>query len=305
VKFQSWTKDSVFSRKVYDENCFLSDDYRNRTDFTLEEIVDKFSVSEEELRELKGFCHEVGIDFSSTPFSQREVDFLTDELDVAFLKVASMDLNNYDFLRYMATKQKPIILSTGLSRLSEIDKAVATIEATGNRQIILLHCVSVYPPLDEGVNLNNMDMLRANYPDYPAGYSDHTIGTSIPLAAVAKGACLIEKHFTLDKEMFGWDHKVSANFDEMREIVVGAERIVKALGSYRRVLTQAEEKQIPAYRRSIVAARPIPQGKVIEREDLDTKRPGTGVEPQYMSMVIGRMAKRDIAFDSLLDGEDF
>jgi N-acetylneuraminate synthase len=148
-------------------------------------------------------------------------------------------------------------------------------------------------------------MLRSNYPDYPVGYSDHTIGTAIPLAAIAKGAAVLEKHFTLDKEMFGWDHKVSANFEEMREIVVSAGRVVKALGSYRRIISDAEQHQIPAYRRSIVAARPIPKGKSIVREDLDVKRPGTGIEPQYLEMVIGRIAKRDIAYDTVLNGEDF
>jgi N-acetylneuraminate synthase len=305
VKFQSWTKDTIFARKVYEENYFLSDDYRNRTDFTLEEIVEKFSVSEEQLREIHEFCRQLGIGFACTPFSKTEADFLVDGLDVAFIKVASMDLNNYAFLSYLAGRQKPVMLSTGLSSLSEIDRAVETIEAAGNRQIILMHCVSVYPPQDECVHLNNLDMLRSNYPDYPVGYSDHTIGTAMPLAAIAKGAAVLEKHFTLDKEMFGWDHKVSANFEEMREIVANAGRVVKALGSYRRIVSDAEKRQIPAYRRSIVAARLIPKGKTIVREDLDVKRPGTGIEPQYLEMVLGRVAKRDIAYDTVLCGEDF
>lgn len=305
VKFQSWSKQTIFSRQVYDENAFLKDDYRNRTDFTLEQIVEKFSISEAQLLEMRRYCRELGIDCTSTPFSQREVDFLVDVLDAPFIKVASMDLNNYPFLRYLAHKGKPVVLSTGLSTLGEIDLAISTIESTGNREIVILHCVSVYPPKDEDVNLNNMDMLRANYPDYPVGFSDHSIGTDIPLAAAAKGACILEKHFTLDKSMFGWDHKVSATRDEMEAIVRGSARVNAALGSYRRTLSDQEKETIPAYRRSIVAARPIAAGKTIAREDLDLKRPGTGLRPEDLELVVGRTARRDIAADAVLTAEDF
>lgn len=305
VKFQSWTKDSIFAQKVYEENYFLKDDYRSRSDFTLEEIVEKFSISEQELVTMRDFCKEVAIDFASTPFSRREVDVLVDVLEAPFIKVASMDLNNYPFLDYIARKGKPVMLSTGLSTMSEIDRAVQTIENAGNKNIMLLHCVSIYPPSDEMVHLNNIDMLRANYPDYPVGFSDHTIGVAIPLASVAKGACIVEKHFTLDKNMFGWDHKVSATEDEMKEIVDGSDRISKALGSYRRLVSNADLDKIPAFRRSIVAARDIPVGKKIERDDLDFKRPGTGIEPQYLNLLIGRIAKVDIPYDKLLSNEDF
>ena len=153
VKFQSWTKDSIFSRKTYDENRFLNDDYRQREDFNLESIVDEFSLSEKELLEIKSYCDEKSIDFASTPFSPREVDFLVDQLKAPFVKIASMDLNNYPFLEYIAKKGKPMVLSTGLSYLHEIDKAVQTIKNTGNNQLILLHCVSIYPPDDKDVNL--------------------------------------------------------------------------------------------------------------------------------------------------------
>lgn len=305
IKFQSWSKETIFSKEVYEQNYFLKDDYRNRTDYTLEGIVEKFSISEQELLDMRDYCVRVGIDFASTPFSRPEADFLVDELGASFIKVASMDLNNYPFLEYIARKGKPVMLSTGLSELSEIDMAIRTIEATGNKDLILLHCVSVYPPKDEEVNLNNIDMLRDNYPLYPVGFSDHSVGTAIPLAAVARGACVIEKHFTLDKEMFGWDHKVSATQSEMCEIVEGASRISLALGSYRRVLSQADHEKIPAFRRSIVAARPIPKGKAIVAEDLDLKRPGTGIEPKYLDLVVGRIAKVDIPFDKVLCCEDF
>lgn len=305
VKFQSWTKDTIFSKKVYTDNFFLGDDYRNRKDYTLESIVDEYSVTEQELYDFKKYCDEVKIDFSSTPFSKTEVDFLVHELDVKYIKVASMDVNNYWFLDYLARKKKPVVLSTGLSKLSEVAKAVETIEATGNREIVLLHCVSNYPPRDEEVQLNNIDLLRTAYPDYPVGFSDHTIGTSIPIASVAKGVCLIEKHFTLDKNMEGWDHKVSANIQDMKEIVSQSKRVVRAMGGTRRELTEIDKKNIPSYRRSIVATKTIRKGQVISREDLDTKRPGTGIEPQYMDFLVGRTAKRDIGADDLITMEDF
>jgi len=303
VKFQSWSKDTIFSRKVYDENHFLADDYRNRTDYTLEEIVEEFSISEQELLQMKEYCDKVCIEFASTPFSKREVDFLVHILKAKFIKVASMDLNNYPFLDYIARKGLPVVLATGLSSLAEIDEAVRTIENAGNNNVIILHCVSMYPPKDEDVNLNNMDMLRNNF-GYPVGFSDHTIGISIPLASAAKGACMIEKHFTLDKNMFGWDHKVSADFEEMKLIVSESIRINTALGSSRRQVVE-DRNRIEAFRRSVVAARDIPKGKVIEEGDLDLKRPGSGIEPRYLPFIIGKESKRDIKYDELIRMEDF
>jgi N-acetylneuraminate synthase len=302
VKFQSWSKESIFSRKVYEENHFLADDYRDRTDFTLEQIVEKFSISEEQLLEMKGIASKLGIDCISTPFSRHEVDFLVEGLNAPFIKVASMDLNNYPFLEYIAGKGLPVVLSTGLSTLGEIDEAVRTIERAGNTRIIVLHCVSIYPPADDQVNLFNMETLRTAFP-YPVGFSDHTIGTSIPLAAIALGACIIEKHFTLDKRMFGWDHKVSADFDEMRTIAQEAERIHLALGS-RRINVVEPPERIRAFRRSIVAARDIAEGEVIEPGMLDFKRPADGLPPGDLRRILGRKAKRAIKQDDILTADD-
>jgi len=304
AKFQSWTKDSIFSKKVYEENYFLKDDYRDRSDYTLEEIVEEFSFGKNEFVELKKYCDEKNIDFGCSPFSNDEVDFLVDTLKVPFIKIASMDLNNLPFLRYIASKQVPVILATGLSEMSEIDEAVRTIEEYHNK-IILLHCVSNYPPRDEHVNLRNITMLQNYYSSYSVGFSDHTIGVEIPLASVALGVSVIEKHFTLDKDMFGWDHKVSADYNELIQIVQGSKRIVDAMGSYRRFLTAYDAEKIPAFRRSIVAAKHIPAGKTIEREDLDFKRPGTGIEPKFVDVIIGKTAKKDIDYDTLLTLEDF
>ncbi|MDP6390070.1 MAG: N-acetylneuraminate synthase family protein, partial [Alphaproteobacteria bacterium] len=275
VKFQSWNSD-IFAKEVYDQNYFLTDDYRDRDDYSLKEIVDEYAVSADQLGELKAYCDEVGIDFASTPFERVQIDDLV-RLDAPFIKIASMDLNNDHLLGHAAATGKTILLSTGFGSLAEIEHAVKTIEAAGNRNIVLLHCVSLYPPRDDQVNLNNMDMLGEAF-GYPVGYSDHTIGVEVSLAAIAKGAVALEKHYTLDKEMTGWDHAISADPDELAAIVRGAERIHAALGSRRREPPE-DDAQKAAYRRSIVSARDIKAGEKIDEAALTFRRPGAGIEP--------------------------
>ncbi|NVJ54174.1 MAG: N-acetylneuraminate synthase family protein [Campylobacteraceae bacterium] len=303
VKFQSWSKDTIFAKKKYDDNYFIADDYRDRNDYTLEEIVDEYSISEEELLDMKKFADEVGIDCTSTPFSKKETDFLVDKLESPFIKVASMDLNNYPFLEYLAKKGKPIVISTGLSELYEIDRAVKTIENTGNNQIVILHCVSTYPPVDSDVHLNNIKTLMATYPEYPIGFSDHTLGTAIPIASVALGTCLIEKHFTLDKNMEGWDHKVSATKDEMKEIVENSQRISDAMGSFRIAATESDEKK-REFRRSIVLTREIKKGEIIAYQDIDYKRPGGAFDPEMTEFIVGRTVNKDLKYDHILTIKD-
>ncbi len=302
VKFQSWTKETIFSKETYDKNHFLADDYRNRNDYSLEEIVDAFSISEEQLLEMKSICDSVGIACTSTPFSKREVDFLVEQLKTPFIKIASMDCNNYPFLDYIARKGLPVILSTGLSELHEIDKAVRTIENAGNDQIVILHCVAIYPPKDDEINLNNIKTLMATYP-YPIGFSDHTLGTCVPLAAAALGACLIEKHFTLDKSMFGWDHKVSADLEELKVIVNDSRKINTALGDRRIRAVESEEKK-REFRRSIVLKNDLRKGDVISMSNIDYKRPGGGILPEFTEQVVGRIAKNDIKGDYPLNWKD-
>ena len=303
VKFQSWSKDTIFSRKAYEDNYFLADDYRNRDDYTMEEIVDKYAISEQELLEMKHYADKIGIDCTSTPFSKREVDFLVDELKADFIKVASMDVNNYPFLSYIAKKGKPIVISTGLSTLSEINMAIETIENAGNKNIVILHCVAIYPPDDDEINLRNLDTLSKIYP-YPVGFSDHTLGISVPIAAIAKGACVIEKHFTLDKNMEGWDHKISTTPDELKEIVAGAKKVHAALGTGR-IYQEENEERINSFRRSIVAAREIQKDEIFTEDMLDFKRPGTGLPPGNISFILGKKARCNIPYDKIITLDDF
>lgn len=303
VKFQSWTKDSVFSKKTYEDNYFLNDDYRNRTDYTLKEIVDKYHIGMEEHIMLKEYCDELSIDFNSTPFSKAEVDMLVDVLDVPFIKIASMDLNNIPFLKYIAQKGKPVVISTGLCDLSDVNDAVSCLKENGCKEVILLHCVSIYPPEDSQVNLNNIDMLRMNF-GCKVGYSDHTLGTIAPILSIAKGVCIIEKHFTLDKNMVGWDHKISANPEELRTICEAANIGYKMLGQYEKVVNENEERR-SAFQRSIVASHRLEQGHVITEDDLDYKRPGIGISPKYYEFLIGKEIKRDIEADEIIIKSDF
>ncbi len=303
VKFQSWSKDSIFSEKVYEDNYFLRDDYRNRTDYTLKSIVEKYSIGKEEHRLLKDYCDSIGIDFASTGFCREEIDFLVDELNVPFIKVASMDVNNIPFLKYIAGKKRPVVISTGLCELSDVIDAVKCLENNGCKEIAVLHCVSIYPPKDEEVNLNNIEMYKKLF-DYPVGYSDHTLGTIAPIMSLAMGVCILEKHFTLDKDMVGWDHKISADPEELKAISTAAACGYKMLGSYNKIVSETEERR-NAFQRSIVAARNIEKGEIIREEDLDYKRPGNGIAPKYYEFLIGKAAKRDIMYDEMIQLEDF
>lgn len=301
VKFQSFNDKSLICKAEYEANTKYNDSTKKHFG-SLEEMVKKYYLREEQHYELKEYCDNIGIIFSSSPFSNAEVDLLI-KLNVPFLKVASMDINNYPLLRYMASTLKPIILSTGMATLAEIDNAVHIIEKEGNSQIVLLHCISIYPPAYEDINLRNITMLQQSFP-YPIGFSDHSIGTHIPLAAVTLGSCIIEKHFTIDKELPGWDHEISANPSEMRLIVEQSKIVNTALGSFCRTVSTVEETKKLKFRRSIVAAQNLHARQVIGKDDITSKRPGTGISADLVDYIMGRTVKRDIKFDSLLKWED-
>ena len=301
VKFQSWTPESLIAREEYDRNQQYNDSPKKHFG-SLKEMVEKYYLRPEQHIELKLYCDNIDIEFCSTPFSIAEADFL-ETMHVPFYKIASMDINNLGFLEYVARKRKPVILSTGMASLAEIETAVKTVEEAGNNEIILLHCIAIYPPKYEDINLNNITMLRQTF-GYPVGFSDHSIGVSIPLVAVALSSCVIEKHFTLNKDLPGWDHEISADPGEMKTIVQEAKNVTKALGSYRRIVNDAELDKRKKFRRSIVIKKDLVAGHILTDEDITFKRPGTQIPPDQRIHVVGRRLTRALAADDVLRWED-
>jgi sialic acid synthase SpsE len=290
AKFQSWGT-GLIAQSVYDANAGLK------------EAVAAYAVAESDMAALAAYCRETEIEFASTPCSAAELAAL-DALDPPFVKIASMDLNHDRMLVDAAKTGRPIILSTGFSSMGEIEHALLTLEGVGHTDTVLLHCIAMYPPpSDDFVNLRNIEMLKDTF-GYPVGYSDHTIGIEVTLAAIALGAVVIEKHFTLDKTLEGWDHAVSADPGEMAIITAAVRRIPAALGSRRRVVSDGERQNAEAMRRSIVAARDIRAGEILTEAHLEFRRPGTGISPNDAGRLLGRAARHDIGADTLLSDDD-
>jgi N,N'-diacetyllegionaminate synthase len=296
VKFQSWSESSLIAAEEYARNTQYTD--KKKHFGTLREMVQAYQFTDEQHREAKKHCDARGIAFCSTPFSNQEVDLL-ESLDVPFFKIASMDIVHLQLLRYVARKKRPVVISTGMATLAEVEQAVDAVRAEGNSQVVLLHCISIYPPEYETIHLRNLLMLEQAF-DVPAGFSDHTLGTAIPLAAIALGASVIEKHFTLDKHMEGWDHAISVNPEEMRMIVEEGKNIFKALGSSQRHVSDAEMEKRKKFRRSLVVRKALPKGAVIMEQDLTAKRPGTGISPNELRYVIGRELAVSVEEDHVL-----
>ncbi|MCH1982912.1 N-acetylneuraminate synthase family protein [Ruminococcus sp. OA3] len=293
VKFQSWSVESLYSKTYYDLNPISK------------RFVTKFSLRPEQLKELANYCKVKGIQFSSTPYSEEEVDFLVDECDVPYIKIASMELNNPKFLRYIGGKNVPIVLSTGMSDIEEIQRGVKNLKDSGATQMTILHCVSIYPTDLTTVNLNNIIGLREAFSEFPIGFSDHTEGDAAAVAATALGAALIEKHLTLDHSKVGMDNGMATEPTPFKELVNKCREIQIAMGTKERIVSETEIQQRTNMRRSIIAVRDLPKGTVIKEEDLYAKRPGTGICPDKIAILIGKKTTRDIEADTLLMPEDF
>ena len=292
VKFQSWSSESLYADSYYKQNAITK------------RIVTKFSLDNSELKQLADYCSEVGIDFASTPYSRAEADFLARDCNVPFIKIASMELNNLPYLAYLATLDVPLVLSTGMGTLDEIITAVRTIETAGNTDIIILHCTSVYPAPPEAIRLNNILGLRAEFPAYPIGYSDHSMGSEIPAASIALGACVIEKHFTLDSSRIGMDNQMATEPEDMKRMIDACNTVHRALGGAGRILDETERAQIPKMRRSIVTAKALPAGHMLTSYDLDAKRPGTGLAPDKVDLLIGKRLKKSVDQGDVLSVDD-
>ncbi len=263
------------------------------------EMLRRVELPYEAFRELKGYCDRCGIMFMSTPFDEDSVDFL-DSIRVSVFKVPSGEVINHPFLKYVAQKGKPLIMSTGMSYLSEVDEAVRKVWGTGNEQLVLLHCVSNYPADPADANLRAMQTMATAF-QVPIGCSDHTLGTEVALAAVALGACVVEKHFTLDRNLPGPDHQASLEPDELAALVRGIRTVESALGHGRKEPAASEADTAAVARRSLVAARDIPAGTVLTEKLIAIKRPGTGLPPTMLGCILGGRTRVDIAAGTIID----
>ncbi|WP_116138719.1 N-acetylneuraminate synthase [Trinickia diaoshuihuensis] len=265
------------------------------------EMLKRLELPLEAFTDLAAYCAKCGVKFMSTPFDLEAANFL-DGIGMEAFKVSSGDLTNTPLLRALGAKGKPVILSSGMATLGEVEQAVQTLESAGIAiaDITLLHCTTEYPAPAEEVNLRAMATLRAAFPGATIGYSDHTRGIEIPIAATALGAQVIEKHFTLDRSMEGPDHKASLEPEELAAMVGAIRRVSAALGDGRKRPTASELPNRAVARKSIVAGRPIAKGEVLTAENLAVRRPGNGLSPTRWDEIIGTTAARDYAQDEPL-----
>ena len=281
-------------------------DYQKRTTGTDEsqlEMLDKLELSPHAHEVLRGYCRNRGILFLSSPFDEESADYL-DVLEVPLFKIPSGEITNLPYLLHLARKGKPLILSTGMASLGEVESALQIIETAGNRRICILHCVSNYPADPADCNLRAMETMRQAF-HVPVGYSDHTEGIVIAQAAAAIGAAVIEKHFTLDRSLPGPDHQASIEPEELALLVRNIRTIESAMGTGRKALSAAEKNTAMVARKSLVAARDIPAGEVLTDDCIILKRPGTGLPASLVPYILGRRSRQPISAGSILSLEMF
>ena len=296
IKFQTFNSKNLVSKNAQKA------EYQKKTTDSSESQLDmlkKLELSKEEFIELRDYCNQKGIMFLSTPFDLESIDFLA-SIGVKTWKVPSGEITNYPFLRAIGKRKESVIMSTGMCTLDEVRDAIGVLKTFGTSDITLLHCTTEYPAPYDSVNLNAMLTLQNEF-GFNVGYSDHTNGIEVPVAAVAMGASVIEKHFTLDKNMEGPDHKASLEPDELKLMVQSIRNVELALGDGTKRPSDAEKKNIAIARKSIVAACDIKKGEMFTEENLTAKRPGNGISPMKWNYVIGKSAKRDFSEDELIE----
>lgn len=277
-------------------------DYQNRNtgDTNQLAMVEKLELPFSDYIKIKDYCKSKDIVFGTTFFDEEGAKFSLENLELTFCKVASGEVTNLPLLELMSRTQLPVLLSTGMCTLEEVGRAIKVLKNSGSKNITVLHCTTEYPAPFNEVNLRSM-VEMGRYFDLPFGYSDHTKGIEVPIAAVALGAQVIEKHLTLDNNMEGPDHKASLEPDEFAEMVSAIRNIEKALGSKEKQPSASEINNLKIARKSIVAKRAIKAGEIFNEENLTTKRPGAGISPMQWYEVIGKIAKRDFQEDELIE----
>ena len=300
IKFQTFKTEKIITKDA------KKAEYQEKNTENKEmqyEMLKKLELTYDEFKKLKKYCEEKEIMFLSTPDEEESLNFLIDELNMEIIKIGSGEISNYIYLEKIAQKNKPIILSTGMSTLGEVEKALEIIKKYNNQKITLLHCTTNYPCPIEEVNLSAMLTLKEAF-KLDVGYSDHTLGIEIPIAATALGATVIEKHFTLDKNLDGPDHKASLDSLELTKMVEAIRNIEKALGNGIKQPNASENKIKEVVRRKIIIFKNLKKGHILKEEDLIFKRSNNGIEAEFYKIIIGKKIKRDLKEETIISWDD-
>lgn len=287
VKFQTWITDNIITKSVKQADYQTENTGKDESQY---DMLKKLELTFDEFREIKEYCEEIGIEFASTADDEESLDFLVD-LGIPFIKVGSGDVGNISYLRYIGSKKRPVILSTGMSTLADVEVSLKALRDGGATDIKLLHCTTNYPCPFDSVNLKAMDTLHNAF-GLEVGYSDHTVGIEVPVSAVARGAIIIEKHFTLDCNMEGPDHLASTEPEEFKKMVDSIRNIEKALGTGIKQPTEAEKDISKVVLKRIVAKQTIHEGETITEKSICVKRNEKGLPASAWDIIIGTKARR-------------
>ncbi len=300
IKFQTYNTDSLILRST------SKVDYQKvKTDSneSFYDMLKKYELTKENFKILKGYCEKKGIIFLSTAFDNKALELL-DLLQVPAYKIGSGDMNNFPLLKMICSKQKPILLSTGMASLKEVKESVKFIIDNQNEELIIFQCTTNYPAQYDEINLNVIETFKREFPKFLIGFSDHSLGIEASIGAVAKGAKAIEKHFTLDKNMEGPDHRASLDPNELKEWVTRIRNLEKALGSFKKFPSKNEINIAKKARKSIVSIKNIGKGEILTTENISLKRPGLGIPPKHYEALIGKKVKENVPIDSIIKWED-
>lgn len=292
VKFQTYVTDDIITKKVEQASYQQANTGNHESQYSM---LKRLELSYCDFGKIKKYCDKIGIEFASTGDTPKDLDELN-SIGIPFIKIGSGDIGNIPYLRYCGKKKLPIIMSTGMSSLADIDISLQALREGGATDITLLHCTTSYPCAFENVNLNAMNTLREAF-KLPVGYSDHTLGNTVAIAAVAMGAKVIEKHFTLDKNMKGPDHKASSDPEEFATLVREIRNIENAMGNGKKEATPVEKEISKVVLKRIVAKKPIREGQVITEADICIKRNDVGLACSKWDIVIGTKARKDYVVD--------
>jgi len=298
VKFQTWITEELMVPEL--KTAEYHKEFSGYDNFF--DMAKKLELSYDEFRELKSYCDEKNIIFLSTPDEEKSTDFLN-SIGVSAFKISSPEFNNPRMIKHILKYNKPTIISTGMNSEEQIEKTLQDIKNLDNKDIVILHCTSEYPAPLDSVNMNFMKNLKEKY-NCVIGYSDHTQGTTIAPIAIAAGAKVYEKHFTLDKNMPGPDHKTSIDPEEMKTLVRNIRETEKIMGSYNKIVTETEETNSQVMKKVIVASKNIEEGQILSCEDIIMKRAESGIEPRFEKEIVGKTINRNIKKDEVIRKED-